>query len=81
MLNPTSLVSYRVTIPEGFTAAAIVARIADTDADHRGVAAGRAGRPGFPGPAVVCGRPAIDATPNGKVEGFLFPATYDIAAR
>jgi UPF0755 protein len=69
ILNPKSLVSYRVTIPEGFTAAAIVARItAETPISAASLHSALADPSalGLPGYA------------KGKVEGFLFPATYDI---
>jgi UPF0755 protein len=70
LLTPSSLVDYRVTIPEGFTAAAIIARIAaDSPIPLSSLKAALAdpsslGLPSYAG---------------GKVEGFLFPATYDIA--
>jgi UPF0755 protein len=70
MLKPSSLVSYRVTIPEGFTAAAIVARIAaDTPITAASLQAALAA------PASL----GLPAYAGGHVEGFLFPATYDIA--
>lgn len=69
MLDPASLVDYRVTIPEGFTAADIVNRVAaDTPitADALRTALGDPASLGLPSYA------------NGHVEGFLFPATYDV---
>jgi UPF0755 protein len=69
MLKPSSLVDYRVTIPEGFTAADIAARIArqtPITAASLQVALAHPASLGLPSYA------------NGKVEGFLFPATYDI---
>jgi UPF0755 protein len=70
LLNPTSLVSYRVTIPEGFTAAAIVAQIAKkTPITTASLNAALAD------PTSI----GLPAYAKGKVEGFLFPATYDIA--
>jgi len=69
MLKPSSLVSYRVTIPEGFTAAAIVARIADETPITAASLTAAINDPASLG---------LPAYANGKVEGFLFPATYDI---
>jgi UPF0755 protein len=69
MLRPSSLVSYTVTIPEGFTVkeivAAIVARTPITAASLEAVLASP-GQLGLPSYA------------NGHVEGFLFPATYSV---
>jgi UPF0755 protein len=70
LLNPSSLVSYRVTIPEGFTAAAIVAQIAkETPISAASLNAALAD------PTSI----GLPAYAKGKVEGFLFPATYDIS--
>jgi UPF0755 protein len=69
MLKPSSLVSYRVTIPEGFTAAEIVARLAAETPISAASLQDAIAHPntlGLPGYA------------HGRVEGFLFPATYDI---
>jgi UPF0755 protein len=69
MLKPASLVSYRVTIPEGFTSAAIVARLAAETPISAASLQDALAHPkalGLPGYA------------HGRVEGFLFPATYDI---
>jgi UPF0755 protein len=69
MLNPSSLVDYKVTIPEGFTVASIIARIAaetpiTTEALRRAIAApNKIGLPSYA---------------NGHPEGFLYPATYDV---
>jgi UPF0755 protein len=69
LLNPTSLVDYKVTIPEGYTAAGIVARIAaDTPISAASLQAA------LNNPAAL----GLPAYANGKAEGFLFPATYDI---
>jgi UPF0755 protein len=69
MLKPSSLVDYRVTIPEGFTAAAIVARIAaDTPISAASLQAALAA------PASL----GLPSYAGGHVEGFLFPATYDV---
>jgi UPF0755 protein len=80
MLNPKSLVSYRVTIPEGFTAAAIVARIADkTPISKASLQAALADPASLHLPSYADGPAPSTATPNSGVEGFLFPATYEIA--
>jgi UPF0755 protein len=69
MLNPKSLVSYTVPIPEGFTVKAIVDRVAaetkiSAAAMHTALAS-----PGALG---------LPSWANGHVEGFLFPATYSV---
>jgi UPF0755 protein len=69
MLEPSSLVDYRVTIPEGFTAAAIVARIAAATPITSAALQAAINNP------TSLGLPSYAA---GKVEGFLFPATYDV---
>jgi UPF0755 protein len=69
MLDPSSLVSYRVTIPEGFTAADIVARLAKQTPISAASLQTALHDP------TSLGLPAYAA---GHVEGFLFPATYDI---
>jgi UPF0755 protein len=69
LLKPSSLVSYTVPIPEGFTAADIVARVAaDTPISAASLRAALADPSslGLPGWA------------NRHVEGFLFPATYQV---
>jgi len=69
LLDPKSLVDYVVTIPEGFTAADIVARLAkETPISAASLTAA------INNPSSL-GLPSYAA---GKVEGFLFPATYDI---
>ena len=69
LLNPKSRVDYSVTIPEGFTAAAIVARIAaETPISTASLNAALKDPTGLGLPSYA----------NGKPEGFLFPATYDI---
>jgi UPF0755 protein len=70
MLKPSSLVDYKVTIPEGFTAASIVARIA-ADTPITSVALKQALAP----PVSALGLPSYA---NGHPEGFLYPATYDV---
>jgi UPF0755 protein len=69
MLKPSSLVDFKVTIPEGFTAASIVARIA---ADTPITAAALTKALGAP---AALGLPSYA---DGHPEGFLFPATYDV---
>jgi UPF0755 protein len=69
LLNPTSLVSYTVPIPEGFTAADIVARIAaDTPISAAALKAALADPTSL----------GLPSWANGHVEGFLFPATYQV---
>jgi peptidoglycan lytic transglycosylase G len=70
MLNPSSLVSYRVTIPEGYTAAAIVATIANKTPISAASLNAALADPSSLG---------LPAYANGHPEGFLFPATYNIA--
>lgn len=74
MLKPSSLVSYTVPIPEGFTAADIVARVAaDTP-----ISAGSMNavlQAAKTNPTVI----GLPSWANGHVEGFLFPATYQVA--
>jgi UPF0755 protein len=69
LLSPSSLVSYTVPIPEGFTAADIVARIAaDTPITATALKAALAD------PASL----GLPSWAEGHVEGFLFPATYEV---
>jgi UPF0755 protein len=69
MLQPGSLVDYKVTIPEGFTAKAIVARIAaDTPITTAALNAA------LHSPSSL----GLPSYANGHVEGFLYPATYDV---
>lgn len=69
MLNPSSLVDYKVVIPEGFTAKAIVQTIAaKTKISESSLQAA------IDDPSQL----GLPSYANGKVEGFLFPATYDI---
>jgi UPF0755 protein len=69
MLKPTSLVDYKVTIPEGFTAKAIVARIA-ADTPITAAALNAA----LHSPASL----GLPSYADGHPEGFLYPATYDV---
>jgi UPF0755 protein len=69
MLNPKSLVSYTVPIPEGFTVKSIVARVA---AETPITAASM--RQALNNPASI----GLPSWANGHVEGFLFPATYTV---
>ncbi|HEX3707959.1 MAG TPA: endolytic transglycosylase MltG [Mycobacteriales bacterium] len=69
LLEPSALVSYTVPIPEGFTAADIVARIAaDTPISAASL------RAAIANPASI----GLPSWANGHVEGFLFPATYEV---
>jgi UPF0755 protein len=69
MLQPSSLVSYTVPIPEGFTAADIVARIAADTPITAGALNAALANPASLG---------LSSWANGHVEGFLFPATYQV---
>ncbi|MGY1814178.1 endolytic transglycosylase MltG [Blastococcus sp. SYSU D00820] len=68
LLDPTSRLFVRVTIPEGFTVAAVLQRLAETTETpiEELVAASQ-------DPAAL----GLPAYTNGLPEGFLFPATYD----
>ncbi|HWC35996.1 MAG TPA: endolytic transglycosylase MltG [Mycobacteriales bacterium] len=69
MLRPSALVSYTVPIPEGFTVADIVARIAaDTPISTSSL------RSALANPASL----GLPSWAQGHVEGFLFPATYQV---
>ncbi|HVY09359.1 MAG TPA: endolytic transglycosylase MltG [Mycobacteriales bacterium] len=69
LLKPASLVSYTVPIPEGFTSADIVARIAaDTPIPAAAL------RAALQNPTAL----GLPSWANGHVEGFLFPATYQV---
>lgn len=70
LVDPSSVVNQQVVIPEGFTAAEIVARIAaDTTISTASLQAAIAHPAGLGLPAYA----------NGKVEGLLYPATYEFA--
>jgi UPF0755 protein len=70
LLSKTSLVQTSVVIPEGFTADAIVQRIAaDTTISPASLHAA------LRNPSAL----GLPAAAKGRVEGFLFPATYDFA--
>jgi UPF0755 protein len=69
MLKPSTLVDFKVTIPEGFTVASILARIAaETPISAAALKQAIA-------PPNKIGLPSYA---NGHPEGFLFPATYDV---
>jgi UPF0755 protein len=69
MLKPSSLLDYPVTIPEGFTAQAIINKLAaKTPIPLASLKAALAN------PSAL----GLPSYANGKPEGFLFPATYDI---
>ncbi len=69
LLDPSRRVTYRVTIPEGATAAQVYERVYERTtiplADLTAAAAD---------PAAI----GLPAEANGSVEGWLFPATYDV---
>lgn len=67
LLEPSSRQSYKVTVPEGFTAARTLARL--SEATGTPVASFEA----------AAKDPALGLPPEaaGSVEGYLFPATYD----
>ncbi|MGY1672646.1 endolytic transglycosylase MltG [Geodermatophilus sp. SYSU D00710] len=69
LLDPATRQVSRVTVPEGFTVEATLQRIAETTGlpieDLRAAAAD---------PAAL----GLPAYANGQLEGFLFPATYDV---
>ncbi|SNS61070.1 UPF0755 protein [Geodermatophilus saharensis] len=69
LLDPATRQVSRVTVPEGFTVEATLQRIAETTGlpieDLRAAAAD---------PAAL----GLPAYANGSLEGFLFPATYDV---
>lgn len=69
LLDPANRVSNRVTIPEGYTAAQIYERVYEITsipvADLEAAAAD---------PAAI----GLPAEAGGKVEGWLFPATYEV---
>jgi shikimate dehydrogenase len=69
MLRPSALVSYTVAVPEGFTVADIVARVAKETP-----ISAAAMRSALADPAAI----GLPAWANGHVEGFLFPATYQV---
>ena len=69
LLNPASRVSMRLTIPEGQTAAQILAKVTEVALipakDLQAAAAD---------PAAI----GLPAQANGKIEGWLYPATYQV---
>src|SRR3712207_2756370 len=69
LLDPASRMVSRVTIPEGFTVQAILDRMAETT-----------GRPIAELEAAVADPAALGLTAyaGGRLEGYLFPATYEI---
>jgi UPF0755 protein len=72
MLEPGSRIRRRVTIPEGLRAVETVARLARGSGLPAGEMAALAAAPGGLG---------LPSYAGGAVEGFLFPATYDIEPR
>jgi UPF0755 protein len=72
LLDPKSRVKGRVTLPEGIGLAKIVDRLVQfTDLKRPDILAA------LDNPAVL----GLPAYAHGRVEGFLFPATYDIDAK
>ena len=70
LFDPKSRVQARVTIPEGYTVKQILATIADkTDIPADQLEAAAADLPGLGVPDYA----------GGNLEGFLFPATYEVA--
>src|SRR5579875_599286 len=69
LLSPASQVDYTVVIPEGFTAADIAARIASATPISAAAIRSALHLPGSLG---------LPSYANGKVEGLLFPATYQV---
>lgn len=69
MLKPSSLVSYTVLVPEGFT----VKEIVDTIVAHTPITQD-ALHAALQNPAQL----GLPSWANGHVEGFLFPATYTV---
>jgi len=68
LVDPANMVQASVTIPEGYTVAQIVARLAqDTDLTRKDLKAALHGSIGLPSYA------------HGNPEGYLFPATYELA--
>ncbi|MEX5719257.1 endolytic transglycosylase MltG [Geodermatophilus maliterrae] len=69
LLDPASRLVSRVTVPEGFTVAATLQRVAEaTGLPIEEVQAAAADTASLGLPAYA----------NGRLEGFLFPATYDV---
>jgi uncharacterized YceG family protein len=69
LLDPTSRLLSRVTLPEGLTVERTLARIAE-----------ETGRPieEYQAAAADTAALGLPAYANGQLEGFLFPATYDV---
>jgi UPF0755 protein len=68
LLNPSSRVQVRVTIPEGFRLSEIIARLGQATGNLKGY------EQAIAHPADL----GLPAFAHGKPEGYLFPATYDI---
>ncbi|QGQ19379.1 endolytic transglycosylase MltG [Cellulomonas sp. JZ18] len=69
LLDPTSKVSMKVTIPEGYTAAQIFDRVSEVTLLPVDQVAAAAADPAAIG---------LPAEAGGKVEGWLFPSTYQV---
>jgi len=68
LLNPSTRVQVKVTIPEGFRLSEIIARLGQATGNLKGY------QQAIAHPADL----GLPAFAHGKPEGYLFPATYDI---
>ena len=68
LLNPASRVQSKVTIPEGFRLEQIIARLGQDTGNLKGY------EQAIANPAAL----GLPAYANGKPEGYLFPATYEV---
>ena len=68
LLEPSARVQSRITVPEGFRVAQIIALLGKQTGDLKGY------EQAIAHPAAL----GLPAFANGKPEGYLFPATYDI---
>ncbi len=69
LLNPSSRVSFKVTVPEGLTRDQIVAKI-----NEKTLIPVEDLNAALADPAAI----GLPAEANGNIEGWLFPATYDV---
>ena len=68
LLNPASRVQSKVTIPEGFRLDQIIARLGQDTGNLKGY------QQAIANPAAL----GLPAYANGRPEGYLFPATYEV---
>jgi len=68
LLKPSTRVETKITVPEGFTVAQIIARLGQETGNLKGY------EQAIAHPADL----GLPAFANGKAEGYLFPATYEI---